>query len=174
VRCDLVTGRPLRAEDGRLIDATVGEPGLLVVELSPSDEAGASGVANLIEGAFTPGDCWYVTGDVLLRDEDGDHWFVDSRSGFVATPGGPVSTRKVEEALYAMPEIELAAAWGADGKIVAAFTSREAVSDARIAEAVSELLPHERPSRVLRVTEIGLTDGFRPKKAELARAITRQ
>jgi putative long chain acyl-CoA synthase len=170
VRCDLVTGRPIRGAHGRLEDAGVDEPGLLVVQLATTDEIGP----NVIEGAFSPGDRWYVTSDVLSRDQDGDFWFVDSRNGFVATPGGAVSTRKVEDALYAMPEIELAAAWGDGGAIVAAYTSREAVSDARIAEAMAELALHERPKRVMRVTEVPMTDGFRAKKSELARIVGRR
>jgi putative long chain acyl-CoA synthase len=162
VKCDLAAKRAERTDEGRLVRASRGEPGLLAVRVS--DEEGAPLEANVVHAAFVPGDRWVLTNDVLVQDEDGDHWFVDSLSGFIATKSGPVSTRKVEGALYALPEVELCAVARDGEELVAAIVSRAPPSDARIATALDELAPHERPSRVVRVDAIALTDGFRPKK----------
>jgi putative long chain acyl-CoA synthase len=163
VRCDLAKKRPERTTEGRLIRALRGEPGLLAVRVS--DEEGAPLEANVVHAAFVPGDRWVLTNDVLLEDEDGDHWFVDSLSAFVTTEGAAASTRKVEDALYALPEVELCAVWSEGEKLAAAIVARDPPSDARIATALEELAPHERPARVVRVEGIALTDGFRPKKS---------
>jgi acyl-CoA synthetase (AMP-forming)/AMP-acid ligase II len=145
------------------VGAARGEPGLLAVRVS--DEEGAPLEANVVHAAFVPGDRWVLTNDVLVQDQDGDHWFVDSLSSFVATANGAVSTRKVEDALYALPEVELCAVWSEGDKLAAAIVARDAPSDARIATALEELAPHERPVRVSRVDGIALTDGFRPRRS---------
>jgi putative long chain acyl-CoA synthase len=146
VRCDLGKREPLRDENGAMQPVRFGEPGLLVSRA---------------------GEDWVVSNDVVRRDEDGDFWFVDSVTGFVATTGGPVSTRKVEDALYALPEIELAAVTEQEGALVAAIQARSPVDRARIDEALGKLAPHERPSKVVQVPSIPLTDGFRPKKQDV-------
>jgi putative long chain acyl-CoA synthase len=165
VRCDLAARRPLRDDRGGLVRADRGEPGLLVVRAV--DDDGDDPPGNVVTSAFAPGDRWIVSNDVLREDDDGDYWFVDSLSGFVATANGAVSTREVEDALYVLPEIETAAAWGEDGALVAVVASREPLTAARLAEATADLPPHGRPCRVRWVPGIALTDGFRPRKRDL-------
>ncbi|MGO8999870.1 MAG: hypothetical protein ACLQVI_41620, partial [Polyangiaceae bacterium] len=114
---------------------------------------------------FAKGDRWFVLNDVVREDADGDYWFVDSLAGFVVTKGGKaVSTRKVEDALYALPEIEMASVVGERGELRATFVAREKVDEGRIAEAMEKLEEWERPGQVSQVAEIELTDGFRPRK----------
>ncbi len=166
VACDLATGELRRAQHGRLVRAAVDEPGLLAALLDPADEAPAG---TIVSGAFAAGDRYYVSSDVVRRDANGDTWFVDALSGFVATASGPVSTRQIEEALYALPEVELAAAWAESSAIVACYQAHDPIPDQRIAEALSSLAPHARPARVARAERIPLTEGFRPDKAALRR-----
>ncbi len=173
VRVDLVARRPVRGDDGFFVSAPHGEPGLLVARASADEEAGPKW--GLVEGAFAAGDRWFVLNDVVREDEDGDYWFVDSLAGFVVTKAGKaVSTRKVEEALYALPEVELAAAVGVRGEIELAFVARAQVADARIAEALSKLDEDERPTVVRQVAAIPLTDGFRPRKRDVTLLLGRE
>ncbi len=163
--CDLGTGEITRDARGRPIIAATGEPGLLAARLEDDEEARPEAV---IRGVLLEQDRWFVTGDVVRRDADGDAWFIDALWGFVRTAGGPVSTRKVEDAFYALPEVELAACWGVEAELAAAFTAQGEVDAERLAGLAAALAPHERPRRVLQVTKIPLTEGFRPRKADLA------
>jgi putative long chain acyl-CoA synthase len=170
VRYDVRTGAPVRDERGFLARAERGEPGLLVSQINDADEV-PEGAVGVVVGAFAPGDRWHVSGDVLTEDEDGDHWFVDALSGFVQTDAGAVSTRAVETALYGLPEVELCAVWGHDGALSAAFAAKPVVAAERLAEAMSKLPAHMRPSLVYRVESIPLTEGFRPRRRGLAGAV---
>jgi putative long chain acyl-CoA synthase len=165
IRVDLASQRPVRSADGFFVRAPRGEPGLLVARVGDEDEDRS--LPGVVEGAFVTGDRWFVSHDVVRADADGDYWFVDSLSGYVMTPGGPVSTRKVEDALYALPEVELASVVEEEagtGTLVATFTAREPVTQERIDQAMARLAPHERPTRVTQEAAIPMTDGFRPRK----------
>ena len=170
VRCDLVSRVLERDTAGRLVRAATGERGVLVAEIAAGDPATSS--ASVVEGAFAPGDRWFVSGDVVRRDADGDYWFVDALSGFVPTARGSVSTRELEDQLYGIAEVELAAAWSSPATagpraLLAAFVSREDVASRKITEALAALPRDARPTRVLEVDAIRLTDGFRPERASL-------
>ncbi|MCC6648513.1 MAG: AMP-binding protein [Polyangiaceae bacterium] len=163
VRVDRATGEPRRDERGFLSRCPRGEPGLLAVELRDDDLG--PGVAGLVEGAFRRSDHWLVTGDVLVEDEDGDHWYVDALAGFIETSDGPVSGRAVEDALYGMSEVEGACVWGRRGDIVAVVASATAPTAARLGDAVSALPPHARPRELHVLSELPMSDGFRPRRA---------
>ena len=148
-----------------------GEPGLLAARVTADEDGGSQG--GLVEGAFEKGDRWIALHDVVREDEDGDYWFVDSLGGFVMTKSGQaVSTRKVEGAVYGLPEVELAAVVPLAGGLGAAFVAQGAVEQARIDEALAKLQAHERPAIVRRVPEIPLTDGFRPRRTDVARMLS--
>ncbi|MGZ3449420.1 MAG: alpha/beta fold hydrolase [Polyangiales bacterium] len=146
VRFDLGSRAPVRDESGAMIPVRRGEAGLLVSRA---------------------GEDWIVSNDVVRKDDDGDFWFVDSLTGFIATKRGPVSTRKIEDALYALPEVELAAVIEEGGTMIAAMKAREPLDRARVSEALGKLEPHERPSKIVQVESIPLTDGYRPRKREI-------
>ncbi len=166
VRCDLGGRKPIRDDEGFMQPVSRGEPGLLVSRVGDDeDDAGA------VQNAFIAGDRWFLSNDVVRKDDDGDFWFVDALTGFVATPGGPVSTRKVEDALYALPEVELASVLDTPDGLVGAFTARERVDRARIDEVLEKLATHERPTRVIQVETIPLTDGFRPRRSAVRVAL---
>jgi putative long chain acyl-CoA synthase len=170
VKVDLATGELLRDVDGHLVRALAGEPGLLAMR-QPPEEGGEVG-ANVVRAAFGK-EPWVVSSDVVREDSDGDVWFVDSRSSFVATRGGAVSLRAVEDALYALPEVELACAFatedsGGERHVSAAFTSRIDVPTARLDAAMSRLEAHARPRTVVRLDDMHLTDGYRPKRRSVA------
>jgi putative long chain acyl-CoA synthase len=170
VRWDFAAGTAARDERGRLVIASEDEPGVIAARVT-SDELvvqGADGHA-LEHGAFDPDDTWTITQDVVRRDADGDHWFVDALGGFVQRDGEPVSTRAVEDALYATPEVRLAAAHVDDrGRLVAAFEARSPLRDERLWQVLSALAPEARPDVVTQVATMPLTDGFRPDRRALS------
>jgi len=173
VKVDLASRLPLRDTEGRLVKTVAGEAGLMAARLEPDDRP--TQPAAVIDNAFEDGDRWLLMADIVKKDEEGDIWFVDSRAGIVITPQGFCSTRTVESALFALPEVEMAAAWGekvaGEWRIVAAVSSREPIDDDRVEGALATLLPRERPARVLQVDRIPLTEGFRPDRAALRAAV---
>lgn len=161
--CDLTRREIVRDASGLAMPALRGEPGLLAAAQGDED------AGPVVRDVLTRGDRWFVSSDVVTRDQDGDVWFVDALGGFVGTAAGPVSTRKIEDALYALPEVRLAVAWGVDGAVVAGIVTDEAPLAPRIEEALARVEPAHRPKCVLGLPSIPLTDGFRPRRSELGR-----
>jgi acyl-coenzyme A synthetase/AMP-(fatty) acid ligase len=126
--------------------------------------------ARLLRDAFSSGDTWFFTGDILTIDSDGDYWFVDRWGDSIKTAGGPVMSRKVEDALHTVPSVFSCVAVGVPGDRgevpMAAFAlSPGATLDLPALAAAVETLPaHARPRRLRRVEGIPMTDGFRPLK----------
>ena len=67
---------------------------------------------------------WYRTGDLGLRDGDGDFFFVDRKSDFIRFKGRNISSLQVEAAAMAHPAVEAVACFG--------ITSEELESEAEI------------------------------------------
>ena len=179
VKCDLTRRAHVLDARGHLVLAGSNEPALLAARVSDEEIETLGDVRGVVRDAFGDGAAWLVTHDVLERDAAGRHWFVDSLGGFVSGPGGsPFSLRQVEDALYTLPEVRLAAAWEmqpGSAEICAAFVSGDAVSGPRLADALGALPPHARPAVVVRLDHLPLTEGFRPNKravADLARTAT--
>ncbi len=175
VRVDLVARKPARDEEGFFcVRAPRGEPG-------PPRRARERGrrkrgveVGRSSRGRSSRGTAGSSSTTSCARTRTGTIG-TSIRSPASSSRGGKaVSTRKVEDALYALPEVELAAAVGVRGEVSVAFVAREHVDEARIAEAFEKLEEHERPTLVRQVPEIPLTDGFRPRKAEVLALLGRE
>jgi putative long chain acyl-CoA synthase len=171
-----------RDERGHLMVAARGELGVLVARVDPSQPmAGYDGFepaapsaedpsARLLRGVFDPGDAWFVTGDLMRADDDGDFWFVDRIADVVRTERGVVTTVAVEDALLESPRIARAIAYGVNDAgqrvLVAAIVLRDGELDLeRLSSDLARALPPARRPRYLRVVpEIPLTDGYRARK----------
>ncbi|WP_339184166.1 AMP-binding protein [Oceanobacillus sp. FSL W7-1293] len=57
-------------------------------------------------------DGWYHTGDVLIRDEQGNYYFADRKKDIVKTGGENVSSQEVENTLSQHPDINQCAVFG--------------------------------------------------------------
>lgn len=158
---------PVRDAHGHL--RRTAREGLLAVRVADEEKAALAAHPGIIAAPFGDDDLWIVTNDVVRRDDDGDHWFVDALASFVTTPEGPVSMRAIEDALFGIADVTNAAAMldPREGTIVAAFVAPATVSAARLTKALAALPLHARPSTVARITEMPLTDGFRPNKRAL-------
>jgi putative long chain acyl-CoA synthase len=157
----------LRQLGGRLRRSDVDEPGVVLARVAEHVDG-----ANVLRDVFTSGDRWLVTPDVLRRDRDGDYWFVDRLANMVRTAAGAVATPKVEDALMVLPEVTLAVAYGMPTEhgqqVVAVLQSNRPLDPARITRQVDAALQrHERPVIIRRVTQVRMTEGFRPIKTEL-------
>lgn len=173
---DFDTDELVRDARGRLVRAQVDEPGMLVARLDSA--RGIADIAHiaptrLLHDAFGPGDTWFVTGDLLRIDGDGDYWFVDRHGDVIRTRGGPVASRRIEDALHQLDGVVACVAVAQadrdhlDREVPAAAFTLEPTAPVdldALARAVVGLPAHARPQRLRRVASIPETDGFRPLK----------
>lgn len=174
---------PARDASGRVRRAAIGEPGVLIARVDPRHPmAGFDGYVDsnepeerILSDVEEPGDRWFLTGDLMRCDVDGDHWFVDRLADAVRTGAGPVFTREVEDALYRLDDVRRCAVYGvasepgAEPAVVASLVPRRSQIDLeRLAAFVREkLAPRDRPHYVRILDEIPTTDGYRPQKRDL-------
>ncbi len=173
-----------RHPDGAPRRAASGEPGVLIARVDPGHPmAGfdgyldaASTEARIVRDVFEPGDRWFVTGDLLRRDADGDYGFVDRLVDAVRTERGAVFTREVEDALYRLPDVARVVVYGtvppggSAAVPVAAIVPRGGGVDLeRLGAFVWEKLGEaQRPAFVRIVDAVPMSDGYRPLRELLA------
>jgi putative long chain acyl-CoA synthase len=124
----------------------------------------------------SPGDAWFVTGDVLRVDADGDYWFVDRAADMIRTPKGPVASVAIEDALYELGEVKHAVAYGVQlpelghDVPVATIVLREArpLDGVALARQLEARLDVNARPRFLRVADaVPMSVGYRPLKHPL-------
>ena len=170
----------VRDEQGYLQRCGVDRPGMLIARIDRGHPSagfdgyvGSSGKERIERDAFEPGDCWFLTRDLLRQDADGTYWFVDRLGDVVRTELGPVFTREVEDLLYRRSDVKMVAAhpWAAavpEQLAVTIVAHEDGLDMDRLTELVDEKLePRARPDFVRVVSEIALSDGYRPLKRPL-------
>ncbi|MGN7398002.1 class I adenylate-forming enzyme family protein [Peribacillus frigoritolerans] len=103
------TGSEIKLVDEYGNEVPNGEPGeqlargpVVVKGYFKNEEANAK--------AFQDG--WYHTGDVLIRDDDGNYFFADRKKDIVKTGGENVSSQEIENVLSSHSEISQCAVFG--------------------------------------------------------------
>lgn len=169
----------VRDAGGKLLPARLDEPGMLLARLDAA--RGGSDLAHidpkrLLREAFSPGDVWFVTGDFMRVDVDGDYWRFDRADAVLATSRGEVASTRIEDALYTAPCVALCIAVGQPGeggteRPVCALTLRPGhrLDLPALADAITTLPEYARPERVRIVDELPLTGGFRPLRGPIRR-----
>ena len=120
VHYDVEQGAPVRNGEGRLTHVAPGEPGYLIARISTEHPLArfegyldaAETERKIVRDAFEPGDAWFLTGDVLRCDEDGDYWFVDRIGDTYRWKGENVSTEQVAQLLMSDPTVDLCVVYG--------------------------------------------------------------
>jgi putative long chain acyl-CoA synthase len=143
----------------------VDEVGMLLARVKPADPT----VEGALRGVFEPNDAWQSTGDLFLRDEQGDFWLAGTAAEIVQTADGPALPAGPRFALGTIPCVDLAVAYGVRDKdadvLVAAVALRSGgeLSTADIEKALDKLPPPQRPSYVQIVPSIPVTTWHRPQ-----------
>ncbi|PRQ06235.1 Long-chain-fatty-acid--CoA ligase FadD17 [Enhygromyxa salina] len=189
-----------RDAQGRARRCRVGEAGLLIAKVGPTHpshgkqgKAGTDAVASFERGVFGGRrTTWFVTGDIVRCDSDGDYWYVDRSSHLIRGPHGWIASRQIEDALFELPGLDFVVVFGLDrARVEPSLRERIGLDDlgttqvvvavvivsepetfdpARLSQRVATLRPEQRPSLVILRTRVPLTDGFRPLKTPLVAA----
>ncbi|HEY4242173.1 MAG TPA: AMP-binding protein [Kofleriaceae bacterium] len=154
---------------GRLVHARLDEPGMLLARLGPQADVAYIDPRRLLRDAFAQGDLWFVTGDLLSVDTEGDYWFVDRQGNMIPTKQGAVASSRIEDALYAVPGTTACIAAGRgdpdDAELEVPIAAIAGTIDlAALSASVATLPEYARPRRVAIVASLPMTDGFRPIK----------
>ena len=178
VAFDVAKGELVHDGTGKLVRSRLDEPGMLVAKVGARIGVDAAHIdpKRLIRDAFENGDTWFVTGDLMRVDAEGNYWFVDRQDEMIVTRLGPVASTRVEDALYECASVALCFAAGApDPEHAGAYFPIAAVQlhpavaldlDA-LSKAAQALPEYARPRRVRVMEQLPLTDGFRPIKKGL-------
>lgn len=150
-----------------------GEVGMLIARADDTHPGTGGPSERIRHNVFADGDRWFFTGDLMRRDDDGDYWLVDRLSDMITTEAGPVPSLDIEDALYAHPDVHLAAAYAVDGEPVATIVvdgGREIDGASLYATVETSLEAHARPRYIRCVATMAMTDGRRPIKRPLREA----
>ncbi|MGK5091415.1 alpha/beta fold hydrolase [Deltaproteobacteria bacterium TL4] len=96
------------------------ETGLLIAKIDETHPLGYfDGYAEekdtnqkILNNLFKKGDAWFVTGDLLKRDAEGDFWFVDRLGDTFRWKGENVSTQQVSAVISQVPFVGIASVYG--------------------------------------------------------------
>ncbi|MGH9587936.1 MAG: long-chain-acyl-CoA synthetase [Acidobacteriaceae bacterium] len=184
VRCE--DGEPVRNQNGQCIRCGVNEPGealgkmggdpaMIGIRFDGYSDSQAS-EKKILRNAFSPGDAWLRTGDLMRRDSQGYYYFVDRMGDTFRWKGENVSTTEVSEVINAYPGIEHANVYGVSvpgtegaAGMAALVTNLEVDLD-QLREYLNERLPaYSRPLFVRIQRDMGITGTFKYSKADLKR-----
>lgn len=162
---DLAVRRLDLGPEGLARECVVDEVGLLLARANPADSL--AGVP--MRGVFTSGDAWRSTGDLFLRDAQGNLWLAGPVAEVIDTVDGQVIPSGARYALSSIPAVDVVVAYGVtDGVgdvLVAAVTARAGaeITTAAIDKALGRLPATQRPRYVQVVPSIPVTTWHRPQ-----------
>ena len=178
---DPETGEPRRGEDGRLTRVKKGQTGLLISGISDSQPFDGytdkeATEKKIVRDAFTDGDAWFVSGDLMLDQGFKHASFVDRLGDTFRWKGENVATTEVEAAISSRSEVDQAVVYGvpvpgADGKAGMAALRLHDRSDfdgAALAEHLRKTLPAYAVPLFIRLSkELEHTSTYKSRKTEL-------
>src|SRR5213594_4010340 len=171
-----------RGADGFCIPCAPGAPGELLGRVGGAMEYDgytdrAASERKLVRDAFTRGDAWFRTGDLLRQDADGYYYFVDRIGDTFRWKGENVATQEVADVLCGAPGVTEANVYGVevpgeDGRAgMAALVLAEGArfdGAALHARAEQQLPAYARPAFVRLVPEMDVTGTLKQRKLALA------
>lgn len=170
VDVDPDSGAMTTGPGGFATPSEVDAPGVLLTR----PRLGVDASVRQLRGVFRPGDTWVSTNDLFERDRDGDFWLLAAASTVIRTTHGPVYPIQVADALGDLPAVDLAVVYevpGAEGPVAVAAVSKwgsEAITAADIGGALASVPPAARPDLVHVVSDIPVTNWYRPDATGLA------
>ncbi|EDW60641.2 long-chain fatty acid transport protein 4 [Drosophila virilis] len=184
LRCDELTGEPLRNAKGHCMRCAPGEVGLLVGKVDARRAVSAfHGYADkaaseqkLLRNVYTKGDCYFNSGDMVVCDILGYFYFKDRTGDTFRWRGENVATQEVEAIITNCIGLSDCVVYGVqiphvEGKAgMAAIVDPTQKVDMDYLSIVirGSLPPYARPLFIRLLDEIPRTATFKLKKRELA------
>ena len=117
VQYDVDEDTAIRDENGYMQRVTLGQTGLLLGEISPSNPfAGYTSreatTSKILRNVFGAGDEWFNTGDLVRNIGFGHIQFIDRTGDTFRWKGENVSTTEVEEVANTLPQVFLSTVYG--------------------------------------------------------------
>jgi len=180
-------GKVVMAEDGTAVEAAVNQEGELALRPGwPSMFRDYLGETHRYRTCFVGG--WYLSGDLVRKDEDGYFWFVGRGDDVIKSAGHLIGPFEVESTLLEHPAVAEAGVIGKpdplSGEVVKAFVTLRAgyepteelrldligFSRTRLGSAVApreiefdQHLPHTQSGKIMRrllkARELGMPEG---------------
>ncbi len=185
-RFDVATETPVRGPDGRCIECAPDETGEALGQIlnDPSKPANRfEGYADrdasekkVLHDAFTPGDAWFRSGDLMRKDDLGYFYFIDRIGDTFRWKGENVSTTEVAEALTGFPGVKEATVYGVAvphmegraGMVALAAEDAAGFDLAGFRTHISGHLPeYARPLFIRFQDHLEVTGTFKQRKVEL-------
>ncbi len=184
VQYDPVNQSFARDARGLAVPVDIGQPGMLLVEISGLNPASTfDGYTDakatqdkILRDVQRRGDAWFISGDLMREDADGDFWFVDRVGDTFRWKGENVSTEQVAGVINRLPWIAMSAVYGVrvpgqEGRagMAAIVLADGAAFDPQALYALCEQhLPGPASPRFVRIMrELPTTDTLKLKKASL-------
>ena len=120
IQYDSVNGKIIRDKHGNVIPCQTNETGILIARIDKSHPVGYfdgyldvnETKRTIIYDVLTQGDAWFVSGDLLKKDKDGDYWYIDRIGDTFRWKSENISTSLVENILASIPFVANVAVYG--------------------------------------------------------------
>jgi fatty-acyl-CoA synthase len=183
VKLDMETEEPIRGPDGFCVECAPGEIGEVLGVIDARPHTRFDGYTDprdnerkILRDAFTKGDRWFRTGDLMKQDADGYFYFVDRIGDSFRWKGENVATSEVAEAVSVFPGVAEANVYGVkipwtDGRAgMAALVVNGEIDLDRLADhLVKSLAPFARPQFLRLMRQMDATSTFKQRKIALER-----
>lgn len=184
VKFDVKADVEIRDENGRCVEADVGEAGELISKIindgsSPTNRFDGyadekASAKKILHDVFEEGDAWFRTGDLIKQDAKGYHYFVDRIGDTFRWKGENVATSEVSEVISQYPGVIEANVYGVyvpkcDGRACMVALDVEDDFDFKgLIDFTAKHLPvYARPIFVRIQEEIEKTGTFKQRKVDL-------
>lgn len=183
IKCDILTGEPLRDNNGFCIKCGVDEPGLVITKINPNhpfqsfkgyaDKKATN--AKVLENVFSEGDKYFNSGDILVMDEFGYFYFKDRTGDTFRWKGENVSTSEVEAIISNILNLNDAVVYGVeipntDGRagMAAIVDTNNTLDFDALSKGLRENLPsYAIPVFVRVMKSLPITGTYKLKKVDL-------
>jgi solute carrier family 27 fatty acid transporter 1/4 len=182
IKVDKDTGDLIRGSNGFAIECGPNEPGLLVGKVKKDVMHRFDGYLNqkatqkkVAYDVFSKGDSCFLTGDMLMQDEEGFFFFQDRTGDTFRWKGENVSTNEVEGVISKSLELSDVCVYGVEVPGIEGRAGMACLSDPYRQANLDELQkamevslpPYARPVFIRQTGEIAKTGTFKFKKNKL-------